>query len=219
MRDIPAFTTQYGVASLTLREIPYKQEAYIRFQFSVQADALLQECIGFCRACGAERIYATGDEYLAQFPLHTEIWNMQAAVESMPRSEACLFPLQRQTLPQWLSAYNERMQSVPNAATMTNADGEKLLEEGSGYFVHKDGALIGIGKAAGGRIEAVASLVPGAGRDVVVSLCGALSKPMAQVEVASENRRAVRLYEKLGFVKTQVISRWYRVFPDENIVM
>ena len=144
---------------------------------------------------------------------------MQAAVESMPLSEACLFPLQRQTLPQWLSAYNDRMCAVANAATMTKADGEKLLEEGSGYFIHKDGVLIGIGKAAGGRIEAVASLIPGGGKDVVLSLCGALSEPMAEVEVASENLAAVRLYEKLGFVKTQVISQWYRVFPAENIVM
>ena len=50
MRDIPVFTTQYGVASLVLREIPYRQEAYISIQSSLQPEQLLEECIGFCRA-------------------------------------------------------------------------------------------------------------------------------------------------------------------------
>ena len=30
MKDIPAFTTENGIASLILREIPYREEAYIR---------------------------------------------------------------------------------------------------------------------------------------------------------------------------------------------
>ena len=32
-----------------------------------------------------------------------------------------------------------------------------------------------------------------------------------RLEVASTNERAIRLYEKLGFIKTGEISRWYRV--------
>jgi len=32
MRDIPVFTTQYGVASLVLKEIPYKKRAHITLQ-------------------------------------------------------------------------------------------------------------------------------------------------------------------------------------------
>ena len=31
------------------------------------------------------------------------------------------------------------------------------------------------------------------------------------LEVASTNERAIRLYERLGFVKTREINRWYRV--------
>ena len=30
MKDIPFFTTDYGVAGLILKEVPYKKEAYIR---------------------------------------------------------------------------------------------------------------------------------------------------------------------------------------------
>ena len=29
MRDFPIFTTEYGVSSLTLKEIPYKKQAFI----------------------------------------------------------------------------------------------------------------------------------------------------------------------------------------------
>ena len=32
MKDFPCFATDDGVASLILKEIPYRQEAYIRFQ-------------------------------------------------------------------------------------------------------------------------------------------------------------------------------------------
>ena len=56
MRDIPVFTTEYGVASLVLREIPYRQEAYISIQSSLQPEELLAECVSFCRACGAEKV-------------------------------------------------------------------------------------------------------------------------------------------------------------------
>ena len=51
LKDIPIFPTQYGVASLILREIPYRQEAYIRVQ-DVQEEELsllLSECADFCK--------------------------------------------------------------------------------------------------------------------------------------------------------------------------
>ena len=32
-----------------------------------------------------------------------------------------------------------------------------------------------------------------------------------ELEVVSTNQRAIRLYEKMGFIKTKEISRWYRV--------
>ena len=77
MRDIPMFTTEYGVASLVLREIPYRQEAYISIQSSLQPEQLLEECISFCRACGAERIYAKNHDCLTQYPVHTSIIKMR----------------------------------------------------------------------------------------------------------------------------------------------
>jgi hypothetical protein len=51
MRDFPFFTSDIGVASLVLREIPYKKEAYISVR-DVQPGMLpdlLAECISFCK--------------------------------------------------------------------------------------------------------------------------------------------------------------------------
>ena len=62
MKDFPVFTTENGAASLVLKEIPYKKEAYITLRASQAPQALLEECVSFCRACGAEKIYATRSE-------------------------------------------------------------------------------------------------------------------------------------------------------------
>lgn len=70
MKDFPCFATDDGVASLILKEIPYRQEAYIRFQ-DVQPGRLapfLEECVSFCRMAGAEKIYAQGHRELARYP-------------------------------------------------------------------------------------------------------------------------------------------------------
>ena len=60
MKNIPMFTTPYGIATLILREIPWSGNGYvlIRSAWEGQTAALLEECRGFCRAVGAERIYA-----------------------------------------------------------------------------------------------------------------------------------------------------------------
>ena len=211
MRDIPLFTTENGMASLTLSEIPYKKTAYIRLQASQDPEALLQECIDFCRACGAEMVFATGHKILDDYSLHTEIWQMQCQRALLPDTDAALFPVQVETLELWREHYNKRMMYVPNAATMTQAAGEKLLKDGNGYFVHRGDNLLGIGIASSDRIDAVASLIPGSGREIVCALNHALCGETVTVEVASENTRAVALYESLGFLKTVLISKWFQV--------
>lgn len=79
MKDFPCFATDDGVASLIFKEIPYRQEAYIRFQ-DVQPGRFapfLQECVSFCRMAGAEKIYAQGHEELSQYPLHAAVYEMR----------------------------------------------------------------------------------------------------------------------------------------------
>lgn len=211
MRDMPMFTTSNGLASLTLREIPYKKVAYIRVQDTLDPEELLRECCDFCKAVGAEHIYATGHSVLETFPLHTEIWEMRCLREILSDTDVALFPLQQETLEQWRTFYNEKMQSVPNARYMTQTDAQALLTSGKGYFVHRDNKLLGIGIASGDKVEAVVSAFPGAGRDVLLALNHALSGDQIKLEVASENRRAVCFYEKLGFIKTDIIETWYQI--------
>ena len=211
MKNIPVFTTQFGVASLILKEVLYKGEAYIKIQDARDPEKLLEECCDFCRAVGAQRIYASGHACLEKYSLHTAVYKMTVNRESLADTDAALFPVTVQTLEQWREIYNRSMMQVANASYMTESDGKKMLNDGDGYFIHKDGVLMGIGKASDDRIDAVVSCMPGAGSEVVMALTHALSGEQICLEVASVNTRAIALYERIGFVKTAEISRWFFV--------
>lgn len=211
MKDIPVFTTPYGVASLILREVPYQQTAYIRLQAAQEPEKLLRECIDFCRVVGAEKILVKESEGLRQYPLYTCVWRMRIMKDSLGETDAALFPVQEQTADEFQRLYNGKIIHVPNAAWMDNADKKDMLSTGEGYFVHRDGTLLGIGRVLGGMIRFLAAVKPGAGPDVVRALAHAATEESVTVEVASANEKAVRLYQRLGFVKTAELSRWYRV--------
>lgn len=211
VKDIPVFDTEHGVASLFLREIPYRQRAHIKIQSSQDPQKLLEECVAFCRMCGAEWCDAAGHEYLERYPLITALFYMTRDRESLPQTDACLFPVTEDTVTEWVRIYNERMADVPNCAWMDSADGKAMLKAGDGYFIHRDGKLLGIGRASGEMIDTVISVQPGMGETVVLALASLLSSDVVKLLVAEANTRAVRLYERMGFIKTREVSRWYRV--------
>ena len=211
MRDMPVFTTEFGVASLTLKEIPYKKEAYIKIQDSMDPELLLEECADFCRCAGAEKIFASGHDYLQKYPIHTTIVQMQCLRSALKETDAALFPLQMEMLEEFRLIYNDRMKDVPNASHMTVQDSKKYLQEGGCYFVHRRGQMLGIGIVAGNEIRAVASVMRGCGEDVVLALNSCLSGETVIVETATTNIAAVALYERLGFMKTIEISRWHKI--------
>ena len=70
---------------------------------------------------------------------------------------------------------------------------------------------MGLGKAAGDFIDTVISVKPGEGETVVRALASVLTEDTVRLWVASANTRAVRLYERMGFVPVKELSRWYRV--------
>lgn len=211
MKNLPIFTTENGAASLILREIPYREVAYIRIHSSERPRELARECAAFCRACGAEQVYATGHPALEIFPLYTRILRMSRSLRGLPKGNGSLWPVLPENLEQWREIYNRRMAQVPNSAYMTRSDGEKLLAQGDGYFVHRDGALLGIGRARGDTLLAAASVERGGGRDTVLALCGVLSEDRVVLEAADTNTRAMRLYSSLGFLPAAELSRWYSV--------
>ena len=213
MRDMPVFTTEFGVASLVLKEVPYRQEGYIRV-LDVQPGQLtelIEECASFCRAVGAERVYAAGHEGLEAYPLFTAVYEMRITAWVDQEKLRSLFPVTEQTVGKWRSLLNDRMRHTDNAATLEMRDEKRILESGGAYFIHRDGKLLGLGWLEGEELLTVASLAPGAGEEVMHSLMSVVEGASITLQVASTNKRAIRLYEKLGFIKTRECSRWYRV--------
>lgn len=213
MKDIPMFTTPYGVASLVLKEVPYRETAYIRVQTAQPGELgkLLDECVCFCRMAGAERIYAAGHEDLAQYPLHTAVYEMCAEAVVDNGNLDSLFPVTQATAARWREIYNEKMRTVDNAGTLTAYDEKEIVESGGAYFVHTNGELLGIGWLDDVKLLAIAAAKPGMGQRVANTLLSMVEGAMVTLEVASTNLKAIRLYERLGFVKTREISRWYQI--------
>lgn len=212
MRDFPVFTTENGVGSLVLKEIPYRGIAYVTIHDSSFPTEFLKECLDFCRAVGAENIYATGHEILKEYPLYTTVIRMTGTIDAIPESDACLFPVTEKTISHWREIYNRKMKDVDNASYMSETVASDMLKRGDGYFVHRNGELLGIGIASGNQIDCVASVKAGGGREVVSALVhGLLSEPVI-LDVASTNMKAISLYESMGFIKTAEISRWHKIF-------
>jgi hypothetical protein len=211
MKDIPFFDTQYGVAALVLKEIPYQETAYITMLEVWEPEDLLAECVRFCKMCGAERIFATGHPCLQSRPLYTAMWEMRRSLDGLPDTDAALWPVQADTLEQWRNIYNKKVRHLPNGAWMAERDAKEMLAKGDGYFVHRGEELLGIGRASGDTIDWVASVKPGAGRDVVCALAHALWCDTVTLTVASVNEKALALYRELGFTEANERSKWYAI--------
>ncbi|MBQ7341142.1 MAG: hypothetical protein IJW41_03140 [Oscillospiraceae bacterium] len=207
MKDLPAFTTENGVASIVLQEIPYSKTAYVILRDSLSPTEFIKECGDFCRAAGAERVYATGHDVLTEYPYHTAIWKMEG--QGLPDLGAVCVPVTEDTLAWWCAIYNRKMASVPNAVYMGKHKKELILA--GGCFIYEKEVLLGIGMVSDG-IDAVASLVPGGGEKIVSSLCHKLGKKKITLQVALENQKAVSLYERLGFQKQAELGKWYKIF-------
>lgn len=213
MRDFPIFTTEYGVSSLFLKEIPYKNEAYIRIR-DVQDEYFeehLRECVSFCRMAGAERIFAADDAHLEDYPLYTAVYEMRGQAWVDRENLKSLFPVTEATVSQWRKIHNDAMRCVDNSGTLEAREEKKILESSGAYFVHEEGELLGIGWVEEDKLLAVAAVKKGAGETVMHTLMSLIEGETMTLEVASTNGRAIRLYEKLGFVKTAEITRWYDV--------
>ena len=211
MKDFPVFTTEYGVASLVLKEVPYRQEAYITIRSSEEPEALLKECVAFCRMVGAEKIYAKGHPVLEAYPLHCAILEMRGRVTPEEETVAHLWPVTAENVEDWRRLLNQSMKAVDNAGTLVRGDEKEILALGGGYFVHRNGELLGAGWIVEDELKLIAAAAPGTGRQVLHTLLSAAPVETLRLQVASTNARAIRFYEGVGLVKTAEISRWYRI--------
>ena len=213
MKDFPIFETEWGIASLTLREVPYRQEAYIQIRASQEPEELLKECISFCRMVGAERVYAWGDDCLESRPVQGAIWEMRGEASVDESLVEHLWPVTEATVGKWRAMMNERLSGVDHSGTLESRQEKEIVASGGAYFVHRDGELLGGGWIQDGEVKLVAAFQPGAGLRVMHTLMSLAPGQHIRLEVVSTNARAIRLYEKLGFIRTAELFRWYRVFP------
>ena len=209
MKDIPVFTTQYGVASLTLRQIPCRKEAYIHLQDCTSEDRsrLIKECTDFCRAAGAETIYVTPAEKDADVSI-LEMRGVPALNEEDVKN---IFPVTEQTVGSWRKIANEKLKDVDLAAMLQKQDEENILSSGGAYFVHSEGKLLGIGWIQDDVLKLIAAAEPGQGYYVAQTLLSVQPGQSIRLEVASTNHRAIALYEKLGFLPVRELESWQRV--------
>lgn len=211
MRDIPIFSTELGVASLTLSQIPYSGKAYIRIQDTAQPESFIDECAGFCRAAGAETIYITGHSICEKYKEYTSVIEMQCLKSTLGQTDAALFPATDETLSGWRQIYNDKIVKVPNGAWLTISDAQMYLKDRGLYFVHRGGKLLGTGIVYGNELQWVCAVVPGGGADVVRALCSCVTDDTVKLTVASSNEKAAVLYRKLGFIPTNIHSTWYEL--------
>lgn len=212
MRNFPIFTTEYGVASLILKEIPYRKTAYIHVR-DVQPGALeahLNQCSSFCHMAGAEQIYVTGAQMPAEAAPAWTVLEMRGQARPDPGKIASLFPVTEATAGQWRDLYNRLMAPVPHAATLESRDTETIVKAVGAYFIHENGSLLGIGWMEDTKLLAVAAQRRGSGEKLMHTLMSLVEGADMTLEVSSQNHRAIRLYEKMGFLKTKELARWYR---------
>ncbi len=212
MRDFPVFTTEYGVASLVLKEVPYRQEAYIIIQSALQPKELLSECISFCRMVGAEKVFARGHAYVENYPIHCSILEMRGSVDVEEEKIENLWPVTKETASQWRQFLNEKLRPIDNAGTLEARDEQEILNLGGAYFVHRNGELLGAGWLVDEELKLIAAAKKGAGERVFHSLLSSFPPERLRLEVASTNERAIRFYERMGLVKTAELRRWYQVY-------
>ena len=216
MKDFPVFTTETGVSSLILKEVPYRETAYIHVQ-DVQPDGFeehLKECVSFCRMVGAEHIFATGSELLQSYPVHCSLLEMRGTAWVDPDKLCNLFPVTEQTVARWREIHNKAMQGVDNAKTLETRDEKEIVSSGGAYFIHDNGELLGIGWMEDTKLLVVASVVPGAGERIMHTLMSLVEGADMTIEVAATNLKAIHLYEKAGFFQTSIVLNWYRLYGE-----
>ncbi len=200
MRDIPLFTVTDGMASLILHEIPFRGEAYVWIRTVYgRIGGLMEECAGFCRAAGAEKIYFSGNADLSAYPVHAKLIYRSAEAKSLPptRAVAKVAPDPKA----WAESYRERFRCVPAAQSTPSTEGL--------YDIYLGEDPIGIGQVKDDLILSVASLRPGMGRDCLCALAEVSQSPTLRLVCAEENLPAMKLYDRLGFSRGEVKEVWY----------
>ena len=215
-------------------EIAAKGKAYLVLGRCRRTDlpGILKQAGAELRAAGAEEILVTGtilEVYgIQNLPLteaYRMVWMERRLGSLLPRPERriTLHPLERQDGEQFLSLYNQCFFDVPNSATYTRHDLERMEEEHCrAGFVQRLGASVGIYEVKPGEdmpeIHSVGIIESkrgkGLGRALMAELMIRLRTAgfhRCKLLVSSANGAAYTLYKSLGFRPVRVQSRWYKL--------
>ena len=213
MKDIPIFTGEHGVATLILREIPHQQRAYVMLRTVWRLQPFLSECRAFCRMAGAESVYVTGQEDLSGLPfVHAmERWTCRRADLPPLVEPVDLTPLDDSNRETFRTLYNRLFAQIPNAATCTPQEVERIQREERAALAVVEGQIAGLAQWTDGRLEAI-GVEPefrGLGYRLALTVLHRMTTETVELQVSSANQRALALYQRLGFTKTETLSRWY----------
>lgn len=217
MKNIPMFTSSYGVATLILREIGWSGHAYVlvRSVWNGRTAQLLEECRGFCRAVGAEEIYASWEtnELPAEHAYDMIAMIRPKADLPEPAQSVELEQVTPETAEEYLRIYNRCFRDVPSAASYDRKSLEPLYGEDLAWLARVDGQFAGVAEISKEGLEGIAVLPEfrGLGRELALSVLPMVPSPTLRLKVASTNRRAMALYVRLGFVREKLERRWYRL--------
>jgi len=215
MKDIPVFTSEFGIATLILREIPTKRCAYVLIR-SFRPDSLtplLAECRQFCLAAGAEQVSVSGEAPLDNLAHLHDLVEMRCRRCDLPplAEPVALERVTAENAETYLSVYNRLFEAIPNAETYTRRELGPLIESGRAAVAVVDGRPAGIGEWQGSELRAVGVLPEyrGLGERLTLSILAGMEGDAFTLRVSSVNERALRLYRRLGFRQTRILSRWY----------
>lgn len=210
MNDLPIFTCEAGLASLILREIPYRREAYVLVRgVFTSLEALLRQCAAFCRDAGAERVYASGEGDFSGLPLYTHL--LTRTLERAALGASDLSVREATNLDDWAQDYNRAFAAVPLAKTCDEAERRELAQNRQAVYVFDGDTPVGLGRVLEDEVLCVAALQKGAGAAVFRALAAQICAPRVRVTVAQTNAPAMRLYDRLGFDEGTVRSSFYFV--------
>lgn len=205
------------MASLILKEIPYSGAAYVlvRSVWNGQTAALLEECAAFCRAAGAERVYASDgkNDLPSEHAYDMVMLTMQR--EDLPHSDcfAELEPISAQNGAEYLAVYNACFREIPGAASYGKKDLQRLIEHKSGFLTRKNGVCAGVAELENDELAGICVLpeYKGLGYDLALTALKRLETPVVRLKTASTNKKALSLYHRLGFGNETLISRWWLI--------
>ncbi len=216
LNNIPVFLSQGGTSTLVLHEIPFSKKAYI-FLRTVHPggfSALVEESAAFCRQCGAEQCFFTGAPELSALTHAYDILELSVSLQELPEGPSVpLTPVDPSNDSIYLSVFNRCFSGVSGAVTYDQRQLQRIYREKQRAFLAftEDGGPWGMGELHGNELAAIGVLPEfrGRGTSLALSLLRLCPGPRVTLTVASDNARAMGLYEKLGFHISGLQSSWY----------